>query len=53
MYVTFLGTILEGKWTLIKEINMMLENSFQGLQNEPLKWLIWSLFENFNNSLNF
>ncbi len=31
-YVTFLGTILEGKRTLIKEINVMLEISFQGLQ---------------------
>jgi len=37
MYATFLGTILEGKWTLIKEINIMLEISFQGLQNEHLK----------------
>jgi hypothetical protein len=53
MYATFLGTILEGKWTLIKESNIMLEISFQGLQNEHLKWLIWSLFEKFNNSLNF
>jgi hypothetical protein len=53
MYVTFLGTILEDKWTLIKEINIMLEISFQGLQNEHLKWLIWSLFEKIDNSLNF
>jgi len=40
MYVTFLGIILEGKWTLIKKINIVLKISFQGLQNEQLKWII-------------